>query len=67
MEWFIKSNDPSDAVVVNDRLKLNQCFYHFKTLYKNMEKKVWEAGGEVMSTAGESTGFSSQEAKEYKN
>ena len=32
-----------------------------------MEKKVWEAGGEVMSTAGESTGFSSQEAKEYKN
>ncbi len=36
VEKFIKSNDPTSTIIANDRLKLNQCFYHFKTLFRNM-------------------------------
>ena len=31
---YIESNDPSAAIILNDRLKLNECFYFFKTLLK---------------------------------
>lgn len=31
---FIKSDDASTAMVLPDRLMINQCFYHFRTLYK---------------------------------
>eukprot|EP00352_Strombidinopsis_acuminata_P007370 CAMPEP_0176356828 /NCGR_PEP_ID=MMETSP0126-20121128/14303_1 /TAXON_ID=141414 ORGANISM="Strombidinopsis acuminatum, Strain SPMC142" /NCGR_SAMPLE_ID=MMETSP0126 /ASSEMBLY_ACC=CAM_ASM_000229 /LENGTH=84 /DNA_ID=CAMNT_0017710105 /DNA_START=615 /DNA_END=869 /DNA_ORIENTATION=+ len=31
---FIKSNEPSNSLVLPDRLMINQCFYHFKSLYK---------------------------------
>ena len=36
---FIKSDDASTAMVLPDRLMINQCFYHFRTLYKQVEKK----------------------------
>ena len=36
---FIDTNDPSKTLVLPDRLMINQCFYHFKTLYKQIEKK----------------------------
>ena len=36
---FIKSDDASTAMVLPDRLMINQCFYHFRTLYKQIEKK----------------------------
>ena len=31
---FIDSNDMSKSLVMPDRLMINQCFYHFKTLFK---------------------------------
>ena len=36
---FIESNDPHKTLVMPDRLMINHCFYHFKTLYKNIERK----------------------------
>ena len=31
---FIDTNDPSKTLVLPDRLMINQCFYHFKTMFK---------------------------------
>ena len=33
---FIKSNDDGQALVLPDRLMINQCFYYFRTLYHNL-------------------------------
>lgn len=41
---FIDSNDMSKSLVMPDRLMINQCFYHFKSLYKNIEKKKGKGG-----------------------
>ena len=41
---FIDTNDPSKTLVLPDRLMINQCFYHFKSLYKNIEKKKGGGG-----------------------
>ena len=46
VEEFIKDKDPSATLILTDRLKINQCFYHFKSMYKDMEKKVKKEGGE---------------------
>lgn len=43
---FIKSDDPSATLILPDRLMINQCFYYFKNLYKNLEKKRGGAGGQ---------------------
>jgi kinesin family protein 6/9 len=32
------------SMVMPDRLMINQCFYHFKSLYKNLERKTGGAG-----------------------
>lgn len=32
-------------MVLPDRLMINQCFYYFRNLYKNMEKKKGGGGG----------------------
>ena len=31
---FIDSTDPGKSLFMSDRLLINQCFYHFKTLFK---------------------------------
>jgi hypothetical protein len=36
---YIDTNDPHKTLVLPDRLLINQCFYHFKTLYKSLETK----------------------------
>jgi kinesin family protein 6/9 len=36
---FIDSTDMSKSLVMPDRLMINQCFYHFKNLFKNLERK----------------------------
>ena len=36
---FIKSDDPSATLALPDRLLINQCFYQFKNLYRNLQKK----------------------------
>jgi hypothetical protein len=35
---FIDTNEHK-TMVLPDRLMINQCFYYFKSLYKNLEKK----------------------------
>jgi kinesin family protein 6/9 len=39
VEEFIDSTDPSKNIILADRLMINQCFYHFKHLYKDFMKK----------------------------
>ena len=33
---FIESSDPSAVIILNDRLKINECFYYMKHLLKNL-------------------------------
>jgi kinesin family protein 6/9 len=44
---FIDTSDPHKTLVLPDRLLINQCFYHFKTLYKGLEKKKGGVSNEV--------------------
>jgi hypothetical protein len=45
VEDFVYSQDPTKAMqVMADRLMINQCFYHFKHLYKDIMKKKGGAG-----------------------
>lgn len=46
---FIDSTDMSKSLVMPDRLMINQCFYHFKSLFKNLERKK---GGPAAITSG---------------
>lgn len=52
VEEFIDSSDPSRNLVLADRLMINQCFYHFKHLYKDMSKKNKGGGGSESKTGG---------------
>lgn len=44
VEEFIDSSDPSKTLVLADRLLINQCFYHFKHLFKDLNKKKGGSG-----------------------
>jgi kinesin family protein 6/9 len=45
VEDFVYSQDPTKAMqVMADRLMINQCFYHFKHLFKDMNKKKGAGG-----------------------
>ena len=47
VEDFVNNADPTKAMqVMADRLMINQCFYHFKHLFKDMIKKKGGAGGD---------------------
>jgi kinesin family protein 6/9 len=39
VEEFIDNTDPSATIILADRLKINECFYYFKHIYKDLEKK----------------------------
>jgi kinesin family protein 6/9 len=39
VERFIASTDPSDSIVLADRLLIAQCFNHFKHLFKDLKKR----------------------------
>ena len=46
VEEFVNNADPTKAMqVMADRLMINQCFYHFKHLFKDMIKKKGGPGG----------------------
>ena len=47
---FIRTDDPGQTIVMPDRLMINQCFYHFRTLYKQIEKK--RGGPAAIGAAG---------------
>ena len=48
---FIKSDDAGSSLVLPDRLMIDQCFYYFRTLYKNMSTKKGGAGMDLMTSA----------------
>ena len=31
---YIDNDDPEAAIILNDRLKINQCFYYLKNIFK---------------------------------
>ena len=64
VENFIKSSDPSDMIVLKDRLRIQQCFYHFKSVYKNIEKKKGSGGGGASLGAAD-TSVMSQSASPF--
>lgn len=45
VEKFVASTDPSENLILSDRLLINQCFYHFKHLLKDQMKKAKQGGG----------------------
>ena len=46
VEDFVDAQDPMKQMgIVSDRLMINQCFYHFKHLYRDMLKKASKGGG----------------------
>lgn len=34
VDEYIETDDPSAALILNDRLKINECFYYFKNILK---------------------------------
>ena len=34
VEDYIKDDDPTAALILTDRLKINECFYYLKTMIK---------------------------------
>jgi hypothetical protein len=35
VDQYIETEDPSAALVLSDRLKINECFYYLKTMLKS--------------------------------
>ena len=51
VEEFIQSTDPATNIILADRLMINQCFYHFKHLYRDMQKKKGGGPGLPVSSS----------------
>ena len=47
---FIKSDEAGSSLVLPDRLMIDQCFYYFRTLYKQMSTKKGGAGMDLQLT-----------------
>ena len=39
VDEFITNTDPSSSLLLNNKLQINQCFYHFKHLFLDMKKR----------------------------
>eukprot|EP01022_Parablepharisma_sp_SALTPOND_P021086 TRINITY_DN401_c1_g1_i1.p1 TRINITY_DN401_c1_g1~~TRINITY_DN401_c1_g1_i1.p1 ORF type:complete len:486 (-),score=56.88 TRINITY_DN401_c1_g1_i1:79-1536(-) len=39
VEEFITNRDPSATIILPDKLQINQCFYHFKHMYLDLQKR----------------------------
>ena len=39
VDEFINSEDPSAQIIVNEHLKMNECFFQLKHMLKNMSKR----------------------------
>ena len=46
---FIKSDDAGSSLVLPDRLMIDQCFYYFRNLYKQLNSK--KGGGAIVLPA----------------
>ena len=62
---FIDSGDVAKTLVLPDRLMINQCFYHFKTLYKTLEKK--KGGAPMNGHAAITNGPANDDAQSSKS
>jgi kinesin family protein 6/9 len=55
VEDYVKTKDPSVHIVLSDRLKINECFYHFKHLFNDLARKydkdVISGGGNKIKEA----------------
>jgi len=47
---FIKSEDAGSSLVLPDRLMIDQCFYYFRNLYKQLNTK--KGGGPIVLSSG---------------
>ena len=45
VETFIADRDPSATIILSDKLQINQCFYHFKHMYLDLQKRGGGSGG----------------------
>jgi kinesin family protein 6/9 len=52
VDEFIASKDPSATIPLADKLKINQCFYHFKHIYLDLKKR---GGGQVEAAPSKNT------------
>jgi hypothetical protein len=50
VEDFVRNTDPSANIILSDRLMINQCFYHFKHIFKDAQKK---GGNKAIAAGGE--------------
>jgi kinesin family protein 6/9 len=68
VEEFVDSTDPSKTIVLADRLLINQCFYHFKHIFKDMQKKKGGGTGPsgFSSAPDKSSGPVKDDSKEVK-
>ena len=53
VERFIASTDPSDSLVLSDRLLIGQCFAHFKHLFRDLQKRGGGSGVQLSQPAGD--------------
>lgn len=44
VEEFLNSKVPGQQIVLTDRLRMNECFYHLRHLYKDLERRVGKGG-----------------------
>jgi len=56
VEEFIESTDPSKTMVLPDRLMINQCFYHMKHVFKDLQKKKGSSGAGIGASSGPNFG-----------
>ena len=52
VDEFITNRDPSATIALADKLKINQCFYHFKHIYLDLKKR---GGGQVEAPSNKNT------------
>jgi kinesin family protein 6/9 len=52
VDEFIDTTDPSKTVVLSDRLMISQAFYHFKHLFKDLQKKKGASGAAGSGAGG---------------
>lgn len=45
VDEFLNSKDPSSVLILNDRLKINECFFYLKHIYNNQLKSGSGSGG----------------------
>lgn len=56
VDEFIANKDPSATIMLSDKLLINQCFYHFKHIYLDLQKRGGGASMEGAKNEGPASG-----------